>query len=568
MDVDFRWIVGLILFLATAWTVESQKSLSPNNLNDGVKYYYKNNENEKITISEKELAALKAQLSELRLKTGQTSTKTRTTTTSSIDKLAGAPVPIDDTCQEGNKCKEPECQKNDSDCTQDVISRNSILVDAKGPEAIPSLCLNGNDECEGTCDDGPRCSPGVKSQSEKTLSSNDESNETPKQAGGNLPELKGREKIVSSIVSGSNRFAAKLYSEVSDRNLKSNFIISPLSLNLVLAMTLAGASGRTFKQIVSVLGLPKLKDEILEGFQVIGQDLKGNSNFSLNIANNIFVDDGFILKSKFLSDVSTRFNVNPASVQFANEKETLRNINLWVSETTSGKIVDLIQPGSLDGNTKMVLINAIYFKGVWKTAFDPANTRKRPFYVTTNQSVNCEMMRATGNFLHAEVPKLNAHAFRLKYSGDRIVMTILLPDARDGLQFLEENLGELSLSSLNFVEEKVDLSMPKFKSSLKMDFAGVLKDLGMKFLFDSAKAELSDMSDEEGLFVSKISCEAVIEVNEEGTEAAAATAAVVQLRTISLSPSFTCDHPFLYVITDVKTGIDLFVGRVLNPLQK
>lgn len=242
-------------------------------------------------------------------------------------------------------------------------------------------------------------------------------------------------------------------------------------------------------------------------------------------------------------------------------------INKWVEDVTRQKIKDLIGEGAITALTRVVLVNAIYFKGNWANQFKPENTSKGKFKLIKGQEKECDMMHLTKKFRFGFNEDLKFSVVELPYSGDSLGMVILLPQKADGLPELEKSLTPKVLSAA--MEQtrsvEVNLQLPKFKMESSFTLNDALSSLGMQDLFIEGKADLSGVNGDTDLSVSKVLHKAFVEVNEEGTEAAAATAVVMRKRCAAIREDFIADHPFLFLIRDAKSGMVLFMGRLMAP---
>ncbi len=336
-------------------------------------------------------------------------------------------------------------------------------------------------------------------------------------------------------------FALDMYARLSSET-KGNFFYSPYSLSVALAMVEAGARGQTLSEMEKVLGPVPAKPV---------------TKATLEIANRAWV--GTKLLPAYLETLSKKFGAD--AVTLVLDDSAVKTINAWVSQKTHGKIPELLK--KLPANARLVLTNAIYFKGAWKTGFDPKVTCDGEFWVSTRQSVKAKLMALSSEFAYAKLPDLQVLA--MPYKGDDLSMVILLPTQRDGLPALEKKLtANWSKWTSELTPQEVSVRLPRFQTSLRVDPVPALKALGMKSVFDDS-ADLSGMNGQRNLKVGMIVHQAVVEVNEEGTEAAAATAVVVVERGMPRTERFTCDHPFLYAIRENKTGTILFMGRLEKP---
>jgi serpin B len=383
------------------------------------------------------------------------------------------------------------------------------------------------------------------------------------------------------IVEGNNKFALELFAKL--QNSKGNLFFSPYSISTALAMTCAGARSQTESQMADVLHFPisdsrrtdseskSLLDrqqfaadfgKIIKGLNERGQ--KGA--YTLTIANALWGQKGYGFLEGFLKLVEN-YDGQLNEVDFQRVAETARNtINAWVEKKTNGKIKNLIGPGVLDSMTRLVLTNAIYFKGNWARQFEKKRTQDAPFTLADGQKTNVPMMNQKAEFGYMETDTFQA--LEMPYVDDELSMVILLPKKSNALDEFEKTLTPDNLSQwlAKIYKQEVIVFVPKFKMTSQFSLASVLQSMGMTDAF-SSNADFSGMDGKRDLFISAVIHKAYVDVNEEGTEAAAATGVVMRLTSIGPNPIpvFRADHPFLFLIRDNLTGSILFIGRVANP---
>jgi serpin B len=371
------------------------------------------------------------------------------------------------------------------------------------------------------------------------------------------------------VVKGNTQFALDLYSHLRDE--PGNLFFSPYSLSTALAMTYAGAGGETAKQMASVLHFPRNTDQLHPAFATLMRDLQGGqtNGYELYLANALWGQKGHGFRANFLHLTQEHYGAGLREVDFIKATEEARQtINAWVEQQTQNKIKELLEPGILDALTRLVLTNAIYFKGAWATPFEHVLTRDAPFLVTPQQRVTVPMMHQVGRFNYLETDDLQA--LELPYAGGRLALMVLLPRKVDGLAECEQTLTADNLArwAAKLRPRKVAVEFPRFKVTGTFLLNDVLSQMGMPLPFDDKRADFSAMDESEpGLFLFAVVHKAFVDVNEEGTEAAAATAAVMSLRGISTEKPtvFRADHPFVFLIRDISTGSLLFLGRLTNP---
>jgi serpin B len=368
---------------------------------------------------------------------------------------------------------------------------------------------------------------------------------------------------------GNNDFAFELYGQLA-QNSKGNIFFSPYSLSSALAMTYNGASGNTAKQMAQTLHFDTDTASLNKETQEMKNSLTNSENkYELNIANAMWGQNGQVFLEPFLANIKAYYGSALNKVDFIRDTEGARNtINRWVSGNTKGKIPELIKPKILNADTRFVLTNAIYFKGLWFSPFKSGDTKESDFYVNETKVTKTKMMFAGGKkFSYCEVD--GVQALNLKYSGGSLAMLIALPSKKQDIAVIETQIkgGLFSKLVSSLDERKVQVYLPKFKSESVFELARTLSAMGMTDAFTAA-ADFSAMTGKKELYISKVIHQAVVEVNEKGTEAAAATAVVGMFG--SAMPRnepiviFKADHPFIYFIYDTKTGIILFMGRMME----
>ncbi|HIJ64310.1 MAG TPA: serpin family protein [Candidatus Hydrogenedentes bacterium] len=372
---------------------------------------------------------------------------------------------------------------------------------------------------------------------------------------------------IEPVVRGNSAFAFDLYSQLSDRD--GNLFLSPFSISSALAMTYAGARGATAAEMAQVLHFARDQQDLDPVFGELLRQLRTESEgCEVHIANALWAQEGYAFLDTYLATGKTHYAAALNLVDYVKAAEAARKtINGWVEDETRGKIADLIPPGVLDAMTRLVLTNAIYFKGTWAQEFEQANTRDEDFWATAERSVKTPMMHHTGQFGYFENEDMQA--LELPYEGEALAMVVLLPRRRDGLRALEQSLTaeafERWVNGLGRTE--VIVSLPKFKMTSEFSLKDTLTSMGMPLAF-GMRADFSGMTGNTELFISAVIHKAYVDVNEEGTEAAAATGVVMQLKSVAVQPQpkvFRADHPFVFVIRDNRTGSIVFAGRLADP---
>ncbi len=372
----------------------------------------------------------------------------------------------------------------------------------------------------------------------------------------------------NAVVDGNTAFALDLYQQI--RSEPGNLFLSPYSISTALAMTYAGARGETEQQMARALHFTLSQSDLHPAFadlQTSLQAAQSSDTVQLSVANSLWPAKGLSLKPDFLAGVERDYQTRLTPLDYRQAEVARQTINRWVEEQTRDKIKDLIQPGMLGADTVLVLANAIYFKGRWLHEFKPKNTLVQPFHLTSRDTVNTSMMqeRSLECGYHAD-EDADVQVLELPYRGERLSMVVLLPGKVEGLAELEKSLTASTLATwlkgLNRSLE-VNVWLPKFKTTSFFELKPPLMALGMKDAFGAA--DFSGMFADRGPAISAVVHKAFVEVNEEGTEAAAATGVIMFTSAKPPPPTFRADHPFLFLIRDRITGSILFMGRIVDP---
>jgi serpin B len=377
---------------------------------------------------------------------------------------------------------------------------------------------------------------------------------------------------LAALVEGNSRFALDLYRALRDQ--EGNLFFSPYSISTALAMTYAGARGQTEEQMARALHFDLPQESLHSAFALLAGELasRGDSaagtdgqGFRLNVANALWLQEGFDLLSAYLALVEGAYGAAPRLVDFQGAPEEARvTINDWVATETEDRITDLIPPGVIDALTRLVLTNAIYFNAAWQVPFEQNLTSDGPFTLLDGEQVSVPMMR------QAEMLPYTAgdgyQAVELFYDGGELSMVILLPEAGQ-FEAFEGSLDEALLAEVEagLSPQQIDLSLPRFEFDSEFSLSKALASLGMEDAFTDA-ADFSGMTGGLDLLISEVLHKAFVSVDEEGTEAAAATAVVMKLTSAPAEVTrVTVDRPFLFFIRDLNTGAMLFLGRVVDP---
>ncbi len=380
----------------------------------------------------------------------------------------------------------------------------------------------------------------------------------------------------SSIVDANNRFCFDMFSKLVQDKKTDNIFFSPFSISVALAMTYEGARGVTAKEIERVFYLPEDSKIRREGFlEMINEINKKDKKYQLHTANALWVEKDYKLLDDYLKTIAEYYQGKATNVGFIDndEREQSRQlINKWVENQTNNKIIELIKPDMLDSSTRLVLTNAIYFKGNWQTQFNKSATKEEDFKVNSEKRVKVPMMSFGSEstklkkFKYAETDDMQV--LELPYEDNELFMLILLP--KTTLSDVEKSLNYENLKQLkaHLRMRPVIAYMPKFKLEAEYRLGETLSKMGMPIAFSNA-ADFSGMDGTTSLKIGDVIHKAFVDVNEEGTEAAAATAVIMVgkgLGGFSEEPIiFRADHPFIFIIQHNKTGAILFMGRVYEP---
>ncbi|XP_069678636.1 leukocyte elastase inhibitor-like isoform X4 [Periplaneta americana] len=372
-------------------------------------------------------------------------------------------------------------------------------------------------------------------------------------------------KAVTKARPGNMEFANELYRAVCSK--EGNVFISPVSLEVVMALAYMGARGNTAQQIKQSVHLPEDGEDVKANFKALMGSLKSTENMTLEIANKIFTQEKYKILSEYRAVAEESFLSGAQELNFADSEGSRKIINSWVEEKTRDKIKDLIPPGMLNDLTRLVLVNAIYFKGFWKRQFDAARTRPGPFHLNSKEEKTVPMMHLKAKFGYTESGELDSKILEMPYQGQDISMFVILPNDVDGISKLEEKLAGSNLSEIlkHLPVREVEVTMPKFKLEETTDLNEILQKMGMTDMFSESRADFSGISGARDLFVSNVLQKAFIEVNEEGSEAAAATGMMTSYITRGQAPEFpkifNANHPFVFVLQKKVSAAVLFLGR-------
>lgn len=369
----------------------------------------------------------------------------------------------------------------------------------------------------------------------------------------------------------NNAFALDLFQQI--RTQPGNLFCSPYSISTALAMTAGGARGETEQQMATALRFSLTRQQLHAAFAALQTKLnkiQSSGHVKLSVANSLWPHKKHPFLADYLDLTKRCYSVEimPQDYEHAASAATA-TINKWVEQKTQDKIKGIIPPGTLDAMTRLVLVNAIYFKGNWAHPFKPTSTQSAPFTLADGKTEDTPLMNTLRQFRYTATDGLQL--LELPYTGNELSMLVLLPEKTEGLATLEQTLTLTKLETWiqRLQQREVNVFLPKFQITAKFELSGIMAALGMKAAFSDA-ADFSGMDGQRDLFISAILHKAFVDVNEEGTEAAAATAVV--MRELALmrpeSPAvFRADHAFLFLIRERSTGSILFLGRIANPTE-
>ncbi|XP_059118308.1 leukocyte elastase inhibitor [Peromyscus eremicus] len=379
---------------------------------------------------------------------------------------------------------------------------------------------------------------------------------------------------MEQLSTANTLFALELFRTLNENNSTGNIFISPFSISSALAMVFLGTKGNTAAQLSKTFHFDAVED-IHSRFQSLNAEVsKRGASHILKLANRLYGEKTYNFLPEFLASTQKMYGADLASVDFQNASEDARKaINQWVKGQTEGKIPELLAEGVVDSMTKLVLVNAIYFKGLWKEKFKKQDTTDAPFRLNKKDTKTVKMMYQKKKFPFGYIQDLKCKVLEMPYQGEELSMIILLPedteDPSTGLKKIEEQLTLEKLHEWtkreNLETIDVHVKLPRFKLEESYTLNSNLGRLGVQDLFSSGKADLSGMSGSRDLFISKIIHKSFVEVNEEGTEAAAATGGIAMFCMLLPEEEFTVDHPFIFFIRHNPTANVLFLGRVCSP---
>lgn len=379
---------------------------------------------------------------------------------------------------------------------------------------------------------------------------------------------------LATLAAGNSAFASDLYGAL--RQQEGNLFFSPYSMSTALAMAYAGARGDTEAQIARTLRYALSQDRLHPAFNALDQQLasrgqgargQDGKGFRLKIANSLWGQSGYQFQTQYLETLARNYGAGLRLADFARTPEPARTtINDWVEEQTEGKIPDLLPQGSVTSLTRLVLANAVYFNAAWRYPFEKAATQPRPFTRLDGSRADVPMMSQVKGLPYARGD--GYQAVELPYDGGELSLVVLLPDVGTFEQFERSLSPERVEAGLKALKPRpVALTMPKFSYQSSFGLAEILSGMGMTSAMAPGQADFSGMDGSRELFISSVIHKAIVVVDEQGTEAAAATGAVVGITSAPADQPvvLAVDRPFILLIRDINSGTLLFMGRVLNP---
>lgn len=369
------------------------------------------------------------------------------------------------------------------------------------------------------------------------------------------------------VSESSNLFGMDLYALLSQES--GNAFVSPFSISSALAMTYIGAVGNTAQQMRQVLHFDLADQELHSGFSRLIRSMnEPKKDYQLSVVNAIWAQEGYAFKEDFLQQIEAYYQAGFNLVDFINDRTNARKtINDWIEENTEGKIKNMIKENNINALTRLILTNAIYFKGSWQKPFDPSATELRPFYVSRDTEKEVQMMWQRSDFRYTDDDLVQV--LELPYSGSGVSMIVILPKEERTLHEVEQQLSlELFKRWIsNLKMESVEVYLPKFRIECRLELRTVLMNMGMSDAFTDA-ADFSGMDGTKKLKIQNVIHQSFVEVDEKGTEAAAATAVIVGIKASPYGEKyvvFKADRPFLFILYDKTHDLILFMGRLSNP---
>ncbi|XP_037081441.1 leukocyte elastase inhibitor A-like [Pollicipes pollicipes] len=376
---------------------------------------------------------------------------------------------------------------------------------------------------------------------------------------------------VELVANAQSKFGMDMFQALTIHDNSSNIFFSPTSISTALALVYAGSGGKTAQQMAAVLHFESgERRDFMHGHRRYLRRITGRSKegVTVKIANNLYVSLSRPVMPKYVRFAKNMFGADVSSVDFGGSPAAAADlINTRVRNDTEGNIDNLVEEDALDEGTVFVVVNAVYFKGSWLLKFNESDTAPGQFHAADGPR-SVDMMTATKLFPTASLPGLDARALMLPYQGEELGMLILLPNELNGIYELEALVDHATLVTARAhlsARVEVHVQLPKFNMEAEIDLSVILKEMGVTDLFDPSRADLSGITGETGMAISKAVHKAFVNVNEEGTEAAAATAFACCFRSAPpIVPPFIVDRPFIFAIMDLQLDSVLFMGRVMS----
>ncbi|KAK0170431.1 hypothetical protein PV328_010995 [Microctonus aethiopoides] len=372
------------------------------------------------------------------------------------------------------------------------------------------------------------------------------------------------EAALNADISSINNFGIE-FNKVVSKEKSSNYICSPFSVSMVLSMATCGAEGKTKSELQQNLHLSTDDTVMKNGCQTLIDTINDIQGVELAVVNKIFTTTGFEMKDTFKEATKTYFRSESESLDFSKAEQSAEAINNWAAANTKDRIKDIVKPDDVK-SAVMIMANAVYFKGKWAKKFNPNLTRPLPFHVSETTTKNVDMMYRNGDYNWGVINDLNAKYIELPYENENISMFIIVPDEFNGLAKIEENHDKINYTELsNGRKTEVELTMPKFKIESEFDLKSTLQKLNIKDMFEDT-ANFHGINEDAALKVSKVIQKAFIEVNEEGSEAAAVTGLqIVPASAPIFLNHIIVDKPFVCAIVIKKIKVAIFNARIVNP---
>jgi len=376
------------------------------------------------------------------------------------------------------------------------------------------------------------------------------------------------DEIPAKLIKSNNDFSMRLFHTLDTQDDgDGNIFISPVSVSFALGMTMNGAGGNTFEEMKNVLGFSGSDlDQINASYAALIAELYDVSEgVEFNLANSIWFRDEFSLQDEFTQLNQDYFNAKVEALDFSDVQGTLETINSWVENQTEDRIQDLLK--TLDPNACMFLINAIYFKAAWKYQFDEEQTTDSHFYPENGENVLCEMMNIKSNFSFTQGTDYDA--LELPYDNENYSMIVIMPKTETIDNFVQIANADVIQDIIdNFTEDSVNISLPKMEIEYEKELNDILKEMGIIEAFDPNRANFSKMFNEMdgGVWIENVKQKSFLKVNEEGTEAAAATVVQMNFESVSDEKFIYFNKPFLFFINEKQSGSILFCGKIVNPV--